>query len=96
MSRIARRDERRRLSPSPEAEQLDDVRVTLDALEDLLLHLEPHLVLAGHAASAGILSATGRRSVVLDSTQRSSPRYAFAKRPEPSSIGLPFSSTTNA
>ena len=28
------------------AEQLDDVRVTLDALEDLLLHLEAHLVLA--------------------------------------------------
>ena len=31
-------------------EQLDDVRVTLDALQDLLLHLEPHLVLAAHAA----------------------------------------------
>src|ERR1051326_6154501 len=32
------------------AEQLDDVGVTLDALQDLLLHLEPHLILGRDAA----------------------------------------------
>src|SRR5262245_43770049 len=37
-----------------------------------------------------------RRNVVLDSVQRSSPRYALANRPEPSSIGWPCSSITNA
>ena len=42
----ARREEVRRPSSSPEHEQLDDVRVPLHALEELLLHLEAHLVLA--------------------------------------------------
>src|SRR5690606_17218684 len=44
----ARRDEARAVALAG-GEQLDDVRVTLDALEDLLLHLEAHLVLTRHA-----------------------------------------------
>jgi len=42
------------------------------------------------------LMATWRRNMVLDWVHSSSPRYALAKRPEPSSIGVPCSSTTNA
>ena len=61
-----RRDEPRAIAFTG-AEQLDDVRVTLDALQDLLLHLEPHLVLARHAALQALdRDRPAQRGLALD------------------------------
>ena len=92
--------DRRRDEPGAVAfargEQLDDVRVTLDALEDLLLHLEAHLVLAGDAALQTLdRDRAAQRRLRLDPALLAEIRLREATASRARSA-WPVSSTTNA
>ena len=72
-----RRDELRVVALA-RGEQLDDVRVTLDALEELLLHLEAHLVFVGDAALQDL--DDDRPAESRSSTRASAPRRGTPSR----------------